>query len=83
MAADLGAFSSTATVISVPSFSAQLLQADGGRQAGGAAADDDDVVFHDLALDALQRLERRQVVDDGFLPGVRRAAFDRFLGHGP
>ncbi|MNQ77744.1 hypothetical protein D3C85_926300 [compost metagenome] len=60
-----------------------LLQADGGGQAGGAAADDDDVILHDLALDAGQRFQRRQLVDDGFLPRVCRAAFDRLLAHDP
>jgi hypothetical protein len=60
-----------------------LFQADGGGQAGGAAADDDDVIFHDLALDAGQSLQRRQLVDDGFLPRVDRAAFDRLLCHLP
>ena len=59
-----------------------LLQADGRRQAGRAAADDHDIVFHDLALDAVQRLQRRQIVDDGVLTGVLRAAFDGVFGHG-
>ena len=59
-----------------------LLQADGRRQARRPAADDHDIIFHDLALDAVQRLQRRQIVDDGFLTGVLRAAFDGVFGHG-
>ncbi|MNT50461.1 hypothetical protein D3C72_1873820 [compost metagenome] len=83
MAADLGRLLQNGDGNLFPVLLGALLQADGGGQAGGAAADDDDVIFHDLALDAFQRFRRRQLVDDGFLPRVCRAAFDRLLAHDP
>ncbi|MNC46480.1 hypothetical protein D3C75_955020 [compost metagenome] len=83
MAADLGGLLQNGDGDFLPVLLGALFQADGGGQAGGAAADDDDVIFHDLALDALKRLCGRQLVDDGFLPRVNRAAFDRLLSHLP
>jgi hypothetical protein len=81
MAADLGALFQHRDGDLLAVLFRPLLQADGRRQAGGTAADDDDVVFHHLALDALQRLQRRQIVDDRFLAGVLCAALDGFFGH--
>ncbi len=83
VAADLGRFLQHGDGDVLPVLFGPLLKADGGGQTGGAAADDDDVIFHDLALDARQGLQRRQIIDDGFLPCVPGAAFDHFLSHVP
>jgi hypothetical protein len=81
VAADLGALFQHGDADVLAVFFRPLFQTDGRRQAGGAAADDDDVILHDLPLDALKSLQRRQIVDDGFLAGVFRAALDGFFGH--
>ena len=53
-------FSRTQTVIS----GGELLQADGGGEAGGAGADDHDVIFHGFALDVFHSSRSRLCISD-------------------